>query len=275
MTRIETGVGIVAGRGWIPRAICEDRAAQGLPYVVVAFDGAVPDWITDHPHKVVPFEKPGQIFETFHKSSCTHVCFIGGLERPSLNPLKFDQTLLRWAPKMLPALKSGDDGLLRLLAGYFEADGFTMVAADGLLPDLLAGEGVFTRTAPTDANRADANRAAEILKSTGPLDIGQGCVVSAGLCVGFETVQGTDAMLRFVATEQLQTAPGGVLFKARKSGQDSRFDIPTVGPDTVHEAVKAGLSGIVMEAGGVNLLDRDTTIAAADTAGLFLWGRVL
>ncbi|MBB5514722.1 hypothetical protein FHS89_000728 [Rubricella aquisinus] len=276
MTRIETGVGLVVGRGWVPRAICEARAADGLPYIAVAFAGAVPDWLDDHPHRVVPFEKPGQIFDAFHDANCSHVCFIGGLDRPSLNPLKFDKRLMSWAPKLLPALKSGDDGLLRLLAGYFEAEGFTMVAADALLPDLLVGEGVLTRAQPSEADHADAARAAEILRATGPLDIGQGCVVAQGLCLGFETVQGTDAMLEYVARTDGRPDPlgaRGVLMKARKPGQDTRLDTPTVGPDTVAMANRAGLAGIVMQAGGVNLVDREATIAAADAAGLFLWGR--
>jgi hypothetical protein len=33
----------------------------------------------------------------------------------------------------------------------------------------------------------------------------------------------------------------------------------------------AGLSGIVVEAGGANILDRSATVAAADAAGLVLW----
>ena len=35
----------------------------------------------------------------------------------------------------------------------------------------------------------------------------------------------------------------------------------------------AGLAGIAWEAGGVMVLDRAGTIAAADAAGLFLWAR--
>ncbi|MEL6519181.1 MAG: UDP-2,3-diacylglucosamine diphosphatase LpxI, partial [Pseudomonadota bacterium] len=38
-------------------------------------------------------------------------------------------------------------------------------------------------------------------------------------------------------------------------------------------AAAAGLSGIVIEAGGVMVLDRDATVRAADDAGLFLWVR--
>ncbi|HHY02544.1 MAG TPA: LpxI family protein, partial [Paracoccus sp.] len=65
----------------------------------------------------------------------------------------------------------------------------------------------------------------------------------------------------------------GVLFKAPKPGQDRRIDLPAIGPDTVAQAARAGLAGIAWQAGGVLLLDREATIAAARAAGLFLWAR--
>ncbi len=56
-----------------------------------------------------------------------------------------------------------------------------------------------------------------------------------------------------------------------KPGQDRRVDLPSIGPRTVEGAVRAGLRGIVVEADGANILERDATIRAADAAGLFLW----
>ncbi|MHA1128546.1 MAG: UDP-2,3-diacylglucosamine diphosphatase LpxI domain-containing protein, partial [Alphaproteobacteria bacterium] len=65
----------------------------------------------------------------------------------------------------------------------------------------------------------------------------------------------------------------GVLSKAPKLDQDLRVDLPAIGPDTVRNAAKAGLAGIVISAGGVMVLDRETTISEADRLGLFLWVR--
>ena len=58
--------------------------------------------------------------------------------------------------------------------------------------------------------------------------------------------------------------------KAPKPGQDLRVDMPAIGPDTVAQAAAAGLAGIVIAAGGVLILDRASTCARAETAGLFL-----
>ena len=45
------------------------------------------------------------------------------------------------------------------------------------------------------------------------------------------------------------------------------------GPETVRGVAAAGLAGIVIEAGGVLVLDQRTTLARAEEAGLYLWSR--
>ncbi len=111
----------------------------------------------------------------------------------------------------------------------------------------------------------------------GHLDIGQGAVVAQGLCLAVETLPGTEAMLDFVAAHpNLRPNPDGaqgVFYKAPKPGQDRRIDLPTLGPDSVAQAMRAGLAGIAWQAGGVIVLDRAETVAAAREAGLFLWAR--
>ena len=51
------------------------------------------------------------------------------------------------------------------------------------------------------------------------------------------------------------------------------MDLPAIGPGTVAGAAAAGLAGVVVEAGGVMILNLRATVAAADSAGLFLWAR--
>jgi DUF1009 family protein len=76
-------------------------------------------------------------------------------------------------------------------------------------------------------------------------------------------------MLRFVA----ETAPGsgGVLVKRPKPGQDLRFDMPAIGPDTITAAARAGLAGIEIAAGGVLMLDPGAVRGACAETGLSLW----
>jgi DUF1009 family protein len=60
--------------------------------------------------------------------------------------------------------------------------------------------------------------------------------------------------------------------KAPKSGQDLRFDLPTIGPRTIEGAIKAGLAGVAVVAGNTIAVEPQAMIEAADAAGLFVTG---
>jgi hypothetical protein len=277
MTTGECVLAIVAGRGALPRLIAEDCARRGRPYRVVAFAGVPLDWTEGHPVLPAAFEKPGRLFAALKDAGCRAVTFAGAMTRPELNPLRFDRTMLRLAPRVLGGLRGGDDRTLRVLAEIVEGEGLELVPPQALLAGLLAPAGVMTRAAPSDADRADAVRAGAIVAALGTVDVGQAAVVAQGLCLGVESVQGTDALLAFVAATGAAFRPDpaggrGVLVKAPKPGQDWRMDLPAVGPETLRGAAAAGLAGVAVRAGGVLLLGCDETVAAADAAGLFLWG---
>jgi UDP-2,3-diacylglucosamine hydrolase len=262
----------------LPRLIAEDCARRGRPYRVVVFEGVPLDWVERHPVLRAAFEKPGRLFADLRAAGCGAVTFAGSLTRPTLNPLRFDLTMLRLAPKVFEGLRSGDDRALRLAANVFEAEGLTLQAPQAILGDLVMPAGVPTRAKPSPADRADTERALQIVAALGVADVGQGAVVAQGLCLGLETIQGTDAMLAFVARTASGFRPDpegarGVLYKAPKPGQDWRMDLPAIGPETMRGAAEAGLAGVVVQAGGALLLGREETIAAADASGLFLWGR--
>jgi DUF1009 family protein len=118
---------------------------------------------------------------------------------------------------------------------------------------------------------ADIARGVAVARALGAADVGQGCVVQFGFVLAVEAVEGTDAMLARCAP-LARGGPGGVLVKLVKPGQERRADLPTIGPETVRGAARAGLRGIAFEAQGAMLADRDATVAAADAAGLFLLG---
>jgi DUF1009 family protein len=272
------GLGILAGRGMLPKLIAEDCARRGRAYRVVEFEGVPLDWTGAHPVLRAAFEKPGRLFADLRAAGCGAVTFAGSITRPALNPLRFDLTMLRLAPRVFEGMRGGDDSALRLAAEVFEAEGLTLVAPQVILADLVVPAGVPTRAQPGAADRADAARAAQIVAALGAADVGQGAVVAQGICLGLESIQGTDAMLAFVERTAAGFRPDpagarGVLYKAPKPAQDWRMDLPAIGPDTMRNAAAAGLAGVVVQAGGALMLGRAETIAAADAVGVFLWGR--
>ncbi len=270
-------LGIIAGSGVLPEMVAQECKSSGRDYLVVQFEGVDLPWVVDHPVLNATFEKPGKLFKGLKKAGVETVTMGGGMGRPRLNPLKFDATGLRLAPVVMNALKGGDNSTLGIVAALFEAENFTVIGVHEVLPTLLAPLGVPTSVKPGEDDLRDADRAALIVEALGAVDVGQGAVVAQGLCLGLESLQGTDAMLRFVAQNpaRLPDKKGskGVLLKRPKPGQDMRLDMPAIGPDTFTAVAEAGLAGVVVQAGETLVLGLEETVARADELGLFLWVR--
>ena len=257
---------LLAGRGALPGAI---SATLDIAPLVCALESDPPDRLTvDVTYRI---ETLGSLLEHLRERDVDRVCMAGGIDRPQIDPSAIDAATLPLVPVLTEALVAGDDGALRALIGIFETAGFSVLPAQEAAPGLLMAPGAPTVAQPTESHRADATRGAGIVAAMAAADIGQACAVRRGQALSVEGVFGTDWMLAALA--ERPDGEGGILFKAPKPGQDRRADLPTIGPETVRAAAGAGLKGIVIEAGGVIVLDRPGVIAACDRMGMFLWSR--
>ena len=264
---------IIAGEGTLPEVLYSNLVQRGEAPLVVELEG-FPSTIK----KVKPIrfrvEHLGSLLADLKTQGVTELCLAGRVQRPKLDPAAVDAATEPFVPGIVAAITSGDDGALREVLFIIEEFGFELRAAHELMPELLPALGVPTVAKPGERDRQDASRAAEIMIAVGPADIGQGCVVVAGQALAIEALGGTDWMLDSLAgNRRPEGPPGGILYKAPKPGQDRRADLPVIGPQTMAGVRAAGLSGIVIEEGGVIVLDQAATIGAADAAGLFLWVR--
>ena len=64
----------------------------------------------------------------------------------------------------------------------------------------------------------------------------------------------------------------GVLVKAAKQGQDRRVDLPSIGPQTILGAARAGLAGIAVVAGSTIVAEPGQIAELADREQLFVLG---
>jgi DUF1009 family protein len=260
---------VIAGMGPLPAIVAEALRAGAAEPVLAAPEGVALE--AEGAVERFRLERLVPLFDRLHDLGVTRVVLAGGMRRPRLDPELFDPRTAQLVPRLLAALRGGDDAALRTVIGVFEEAGFAVVGAHEVVPGLLPPPGALGALSPRDGDLADIARAAEIARALGAVDVGQGAVVAGGLCLAVEVLAGTDAMLAHVAAMKDHAGRGGVLYKAPKPGQDLRADMPAVGPHTVAGAARAGLAGIAFPAGGVLVFDRAATAAAADAAGLFLW----
>jgi UDP-2,3-diacylglucosamine hydrolase len=277
-SEISSPVGVIAGGGAMPFAVAESLAARGIATVLFPLRGACdPVRVEKFRHRWISVGQLGRATRLFREEGCRDLIFIGTLMRPSLSEIRFDIKTLRLLGNVIRAFRGGDDHLLSGIGRLLEQDGFRMVGIKDVAPDLLMPEGCITRAWPSGNATTDIERGRAVLAALGPFDIGQAVVVIDGHVVAVEDIEGTDGLLQRVARlrseGRIRAASGrGVLVKAPKSGQDLRFDLPTIGPRTVEGVAAAGLSGIAVIAGNTIAAEPQAMIELADAKYLFVIG---
>lgn len=265
-------LGIVAGGGPLPGRVAGAATAAGRTVFVVGLEGfAEAAVLAPYPHAYVRLGAAGRMLQLLREHGCRDLVIVGPVQRPSLLDLRPDAEGARILARIGRAAFAGDDGLLAALVRVLADEGFRVLGAHEVLTEVLAPEGLLTRTAPDAEAMSDLARGVAVLRALGAADVGQACVVQQGIVLAVEAVEGTDAMLARCAA-LARPGPGGLLVKLAKPGQDRRADLPTIGPRTVRAAVQAGLRGIAFEARGTMLTDRSGMIDAAEECGLFLLG---
>lgn len=262
-------LGILAGSGSLPREVAEACTARGQSVFVIDLEGRASDWASAYPSARFSLGKVGGALSAMRAAGCDAVTLAGGLERPHLFSLVPDFKALTLLPKLLRLFRGGDDTVLRGVIALFEAEGFKVIAPHTLLEGVLAQDGRLAGPLPTAAQLTQLASARAILNALAPFDVGQAVVVRKDRCLAIEGPEGTAAMLARVAKIP---GTGGILVKAPKTGQETRADLPSIGPDTITEAVNAGLSAIAIETGGAMILGRSETLARAEREGIALFG---
>ena len=270
-------IAILAGSGDLPPLLAEAvRHAGDEPVIFpIAGEADIADFagFTAHEYR---WGEIGGLFRLILGAGCREAVFIGGIaRRPDFRAILPDLGGLVLLPRILKALRRGDDGVLSEIAGMFAEKGVKLVGPLTVAPELALPEGLVAGNNPAADLRADMERAAEAARAIGRLDIGQAAVAVDGRVVALEGAEGTDGLLERVADLRVAgriAKSGGVLVKCMKPTQDPRLDLPGIGPRTATAARRAGLDGVAGEAGRALLAGRAETLAAFDEEGLFLIG---
>lgn len=265
-------LGIIAGGGTLPRKLAEACAAQGRKCFIVALEGSAEvDAIRHYAHACVRLGAVGEALERLRSAGVQELVMAGQVKRPSMGALKPDAVGAKFLARLGLKLFGGDDALLKALVGLFEEEGFSVIGADAILGSLLMPEGILTKKKPDAGAQKDIAIAVRVAKALGKLDIGQAVIVENGYVLGVEAAEGTDALIGRCALLKREEHRA-ILVKMCKPGQESRADLPTVGPNTLHLLRECGMLGVAAEAGGSLLLEREEAVRLADENGLFIAG---
>lgn len=269
--------GVVAGSGQIPVKLCAKLSAEGNPPIVFMLEGEADEALAQYEHFAASPARIGDVVSTAKGLGVTHIVMVGGVHRrPLLREFRPDLFTLKLLPRVLAALRMGDDAILAQIVTGLEERGLSVVGVHELMPDIVAEAGAMGRVKPSKAEADSLQAGMHAALTLGSLDAGQAVIVLGKRIVALEGAEGTDAMIQRVAelkaSGRLADKRGGVLVKLAKPGQELRVDMPTIGVQTVRNAAKAKLAGIGVQAGQTLIVERQAVAQAADEAGLFIIG---
>lgn len=269
---------IIAGSGSLPLHVAlAARAAGENPFIIRLRDDCRIDW-HEFDSDTITIGDVKHLRDIIRANGISRVVLSGAVKkRPEWNEIHPTFKVILQLPSVIKTLLSGgDDAVLQMVVKLLEGMGLKVLGAHEIAPDILVSLGAITKVQPNKDDFRDIQSGVKVAHMLGMMDIGQGTVCVGGRAIALEGAEGTDQMLERVASlreqHRISQRRKGVLVKLCKPQQDIRADLPTVGVSTVHNAHKAGLAGIAVEAGRAFILDRDEMLREADTLGLFVYG---
>ena len=247
---------VIAGKGTLPVTLADSARSRGEEVVIIRIAGQADADFSAFEVFDAPLGAVGQARDLIQQAGCDRVVMVGKINRPSLSQLKPDAAAVKLLAR---AVGRGDDALLRVISEFLAEAGIETLSPKRFLPGAMMPAGIVTGSL-ADELRRDIDGGKAVLDALGKHDVGQGAVLQDARVLAIEGAEGTDGMLRRVATLIDPAAPPAVFVKRRKSGQDARLDIPVVGEETLRLAAESGVRVVALEAGGVMLAAEPETL---------------
>jgi len=254
-------LGIIAGAGRFPFMVAEGAR----PVVIVGLKGLADPALKEYADRfrwsgVVRLGKWIRFFRRFR----VHEAIMAGSVRKTEMYGRF--RMIRYLPDWTSIKLWFFEVATAATEIYTKKKGITLGNSVQYCGEHLAQPGVLGRQQPNRGQWEDIEFGWSIAKQMGQLDIGQSIAVKEREVIAVEAIEGTDRMIERAG--QLCPRGGWSLIKVAKPDQDPRFDVPTVGPDTIENMQRNGAKALVIEAGQTLVVNREELICKADRWGI-------
>jgi DUF1009 family protein len=256
-------IGIIAGSGVYPAVFLRAARAKapGVRLVMAAFEGETDSGNTALADAAEWFRvgQVGKVIRYFRREGVNEAVMIGQIAPKNLFDLRPDFRALM----ILARVKERNaETLFGAIADELGKEGITVLSATTFLEDHLPVAGPVCGPGLSKRQLDDAAFGFRIAKQTSLLDIGQSVVVRHGTVLAVEAFEGTNACIR--RGGELGKGKEVVLVKVSKPGQDFRFDVPVLGPQTIETCAAAGVVAVAVEAGRTLVLEREQVAALCE-----------
>jgi len=259
-------IGLIAGNGELPVLFARGAQQAGLDLTAIT---VTPGAKTEQLKKIIPTTRAievGQldkIITALKEDEVQEVIMLGKVTKELLfQGVELDERF----QKILAELpEKNDDAIMLAIVNELKSAGLKVSDQTKFMERFFAPEGTLTAVEAEQETIADMEYGFKMAKKIGGLDIGQTVVVKDQAVMAVEAIEGTDeAILRGGKLGQ-----GGVVAaKVAKPNQDLRFDIPTIGLETIEKLIAVNARGLVIEAGKTFIVNSEEVLAKAEEEGI-------
>ena len=264
---------LIAGQGIYPQLLAERARKAGISLRLIELGGETSlELVKSFPtseRSAVKVGQVGKLLKELKKLGASYAVMAGRVTPGKLfRGLHPDLKAIR----MLAGLeRKNAETIFGAIGEQIEKAGIHLLDARIFMDEDLAEEGVLVQ-GKEKIEPEHLKHGIEIARENARLDVGQGVVVSRGTVLAVEAFEGTNAMLeragKFGAKDCL-------FVKIGKPKQDTRFDVPVFGSQTLQVMKKAGIGNAAMEPGSVLLLNKPFVTETAKSLGIGLSGLLL
>jgi DUF1009 family protein len=263
-------VGLIAGEGFLPQTIAEAMEVDGYDLHVLAIEDVTSPEIETPDRSVtwLPLGNLQAIIDRCHQLELSNLILVGRITITTVfkKMNSFDRRLRQFLQNLN---ERGGNAILAALVSDLERDNFHVMSNIEVVPDLITPRGLLAGPDLSRDQWSDIRFAWRIVKWISAEDIGQTVVVKNLAVVALEAMEGTNLAIRRAG----ELVGGGmVVVKVASPLHDFRFDVPTIGPQTIDVLARSGGSVLAVEAGRSFLLKRDETLSLCESSGISLLG---
>ena len=245
---------LIAGQGNYPILLAERARQAGISLRLIELGGeTAPELISsfsDDERSAVKVGQIGKLLKELKRFDAGYAVMAGQVTPGKLfKGLHPDLKAIR----MLAGLeRKNAETIFGAIGDEIEKAGIHLLDARVFMDEDLAEEGVMVKVKEKIAPE-HLDHGIEIARENARLDVGQGVVVSRGTVLAVEAFEGTNAMLKRAGTFGAKNC---LFVKLGKPKQDTRFDVPVFGLQTLQAMKDANIGNAALESGSVLLLDK-------------------
>jgi len=259
--RRDRPIGLIAGKGNFPRLLARAATDQGFRVEAFAIERVTDPELAEDVSAIhwLHLGQFGRLIEICHERRVETLAMAGAVPHTAIFRYRgFDPRSLKILSR---AANLKADSILGAVTAELAREHIEVLDSTLFLRSLMPKRGLLTpRRRLSQSEKQDIRFGMPIAKEIGRLDIGQSVAVKDRAVVAVESLEGTDAMIQRAGR---LAGPGCVICKVAKPEQDSRFDVPVIGLETVRAMVRASATVLAIEAGATLFFQQEEALRLA------------